>query len=772
MGGCIALAILTIVFGAVATGVMAVLAYRRSNDALNQIRKLNGELESLSRAVRDSQRRQDRAEAVVPPPSPSPESDVAGKTTAAFGPAAPTSTASSLITVRALDSQVAGLAPASPAAGAAAIAGRQVAPAARPAPQPSAGAAAATRTSRSDTLESQIGGQWFLFVGAAVLVLGFGFFVKFAFDNHWINETARVVIGGLAGLGLVGGGAWFIRREYRLYGQILTGAGYATIFIALYAAFAFYGLIDRAPAFLLFAATAAAAAISADYFDSPGLALMAIVGGFLTPFLIGGDTDAQVTLLSYDALLVAGTMYLAHRRSWPLLNLASLVLTGVTFLGWADRWYTSAKYLPTEVFLVLFCAMFVYVARENQRKSDGAATLVSTVLWTGVAIAHVASLNNLFRHSEALLIYLTIATAVTVAAAIRAERPWVRLVAWFACVLPFLAWFGDHGLPQWRTEGVTVLVALYATHLLAQIERLWRRGEEPNPLDIALFHLNGLGLFAGLYILADKTMPSQTALVAVALAGWSGVLAAVSRRISREAPAQGLALAFGMVGFAIGLQFDDRWATVGWAAEATAIIWTGLIIRKEWMRLGGAVVLAVALLRLLGLGFFDTPAGFTAVVNPRVGSTLVIVAMLYLLALVHRRSGAHLPDRAGSDIAALVVAANIVTLLLVTVEITSYFHVREAEEATADLARGMSLSLAWGLYGTALVVVGIIERYRPIRYLAILLLALTAGKVLAVDLSELGGAYRIIGFIGMGALLLLGAYLYQRYRSVIVGTEE
>ena len=180
-------------------------------------------------------------------------------------------------------------------------------------------------------------------------------------------------------------------------------------------------------------------------------------------------------------------------------------------------------------------------------------------------------------------------------------------------------------------------------------------------------------------------------------------------------------------------------------------------------------MLGLALVRLFSLRFFETPAGFTAVMNPRVGSTLVIVALLYLLAFVHRASADDLEDRAATEIAVLVLAANITTLMLVSVEIASYFNVRAPEAATADLARGMTLSLAWGLYGIALVVAGITLRYRPIRYLAILVLAGTAGKVLMVDLSELGGVYRITGFIGMGVLLLLGSYLYQRFKSVIVG---
>jgi uncharacterized membrane protein len=73
------------------------------------------------------------------------------------------------------------------------------------------------------------------------------------------------------------------------------------------------------------------------------------------------------------------------------------------------------------------------------------------------------------------------------------------------------------------------------------------------------------------------------------------------------------------------------------------------------------------------------------------------------------------------------------------------------------------------LYGTALVIVGIQRRYAPLRYLAIALLLLTVAKVFLVDLSELGGIYRIIGFMGLGLCLLLGAWLYQRFRGIILG---
>jgi uncharacterized membrane protein len=184
--------------------------------------------------------------------------------------------------------------------------------------------------------------------------------------------------------------------------------------------------------------------------------------------------------------------------------------------------------------------------------------------------------------------------------------------------------------------------------------------------------------------------------------------------------------------------------------------------------MGGGGLLTVVLVGV-GMRFFGTPAGFVAVWNPRVYATLVIVGIMYVMSFFYRRSVGAATDRADGEYAALLIGANIVTVLLLSVEINSYWHLRLADDATASFSLLASLSMAWGLYGTALVAVGIQRRYAPMRYLAIALLLVTVGKVFLIDLSELGGVYRIVGFMGLGVFLLLGAWLYQRYRDVILG---
>ena len=623
-----------------------------------------------------------------------------------------------------------------------------------------------------ESLESRIGGHWLLYVGTAALVLGIGFFVKYAFDNDWINETGRVLIGGAIGIAMAAGGHRIARRGYALYGQIVAGGGFAALYISVYAALSFYGLIGRPGAFALMVLITAAAALAADVHRSQGLAVFAVTGGFLTPFLVGGGENAQVTLLSYDTLLVVGTMLMAARRRWHLLNLLSYTFVLFTFSGWALRFYTPAQWVPTQVFLTVFGALFTWIGIRSRRATGGPGDVGGVLLLTAPLVFHAASIINLQPHWMALLVYLTLAAVAGAAASMKLDRAWLRLAA-FALTAPVLwLWIGEHGGEGWRLAPSAVALAIYAVNLLAIGERLARDGGRWLKADLLLFHANALGLFAGLYAILDPVATAWMPALALAIAAWHGALTWAWRGTSPEASLNSLAVAFAMLGFAIGLQFDQWWAVVGWAIESAAIVWVGLKSGRNWMRLGGAILLGWTVVRLVILGFFEPPAGFVPVFNARVGATLLIVAVCYALAFLHRRHGDQMPDRGGPEIAVLYVLGNVLTLVLVTTEISFYWRMREDTDAAARLARSASISVAWAIYGTALIVVGIVRRYAPVRYLAIALLGMTVVKAFLSDLSMLGSIYRIIGFVGLGVFLLLGAWLYQRYRDVIVGGDQ
>lgn len=619
--------------------------------------------------------------------------------------------------------------------------------------------------------EAQIGARWLLYAGILAVVVGISYFERLAIESGWIGETARVIQGAIAGAVLTYAGVRFVGAGYALYGQMLSGAGVAVLYVVTYAAFNLYYLIGRPVAFVLMAAITAMAAWLGDRQRSQGLALVAVGGGFATPFLLPTRTDAQLALFTYEALLIAGTMYLAHRRTWPVLNDVSYGLTCLTVLSWAIVHYAPNKYLATELYLTLYCAMFLYIAWQTRGSSRPLARLVENVLWTAPVLYYVASVAILFTHDAALLVFLLAFTMVAVAVTARVS-PQARLIVLMAVLVPLFQWIGGHASATWLIAGLVTVAGVYAIHLLAQLHATDREGYALTPADVTALHLNGLAAFAGAYLLIDAVNSGAVAPAAAVFALWHGGVALWLYQRQREQALHFAALAFTLLTAAIAIQFDGVWITVGWAAEGAVVMWLGLRERRDWLRAGGLAVFALAVLQLLDLQFASVTLDQTALINRRAACGVFVIALVYVTEWLHRR------HRAPREVAAAVVAAQLLTLSLLTSEIR-FSALRLASDAWASgtsdgrFVRELMLSITWAAYATGLIVVGMRHRYAPLRYTAFAIFAVSIGKVFAVDLARLDRIYRVSSILGLGVMLLLTSYLYHRFRGRIdVEAEE
>lgn len=635
-----------------------------------------------------------------------------------------------------------------------------------PAPAaPTAPSAPVAPPAASDSLEARIGGRWLLNVGIAAIVIGVAYFEKLAIDRNWINETARVIQGGVFGGLLVIAGGWFASRGHRAYGQMIAGGGVAVMYVSAYAAFNYYRLIDRPIAFVLLVAISALGAWLADRHNSQGLAVFAVGGGFVTPFLLPGDTDAQVALFTYDAILIAGTVFLAGRRDWPLLHVVSYLFTLVTIAAWADRFYTPFRYphyVRTELFFTLFCVMFVAIAIRCRRTTSPASQFASMLLWTAPAAYYLASLVALGPHAVALLVWLICVMLVGAVLSVRIA-PWMGLATWSAVAVPLLGWTQAYGGPQWLTAGLAAIAGIYLIALTAQL-RIIDNAERTGPVETAWLHGNGLLTFAAAYLLLEDTHLAVTGPLAAAFAAWHGILAAFLLGRSRDHALHFTALAFSLLTVAVALQFDGPAVTVAWAAEGAAILALGLHERREWLRVAGTALFAVAVIRALQLLTTVPPAHYVVVLNSRAASTAFVIALCYGIAWLHRKYAGQGGNRLG--IGAGLLVAQFVTVVLLTHEIRGFFAVRHI-----PFQGELMTSVSWGVYATALILVGLYRRYAPLRYFGIALFGITIVKVFFGDLAGLQQIYRVLSFIGLGILLLLTSYVYQRMRGTLPGDE-
>src|SRR5690606_4639853 len=103
---------------------------------------------------------------------------------------------------------------------------------------------------RNPDLEKFIGENLANKIGIAILVIGIGFFVKYAIDKEWINEIGRVFIGILSG-GLLIVVAHRMRKTFTAFSSVLVGGGIAVQYFTITIAFHEYHIFPQTVAFAI-----------------------------------------------------------------------------------------------------------------------------------------------------------------------------------------------------------------------------------------------------------------------------------------------------------------------------------------------------------------------------------------------------------------------------------------------------------------------------------------------------------------------------------------
>lgn len=243
------------------------------------------------------------------------------------------------------------------------------------------------KKSEEKDIESTIGLVWFNRIGLLALFLGVAFFLKYAFDNRWIGELGRVILGLMAGFGMIVGSEFTRRKNYTVISQGLHGGGIGILYLSIFAAFGFYHLIGVVPAFLFMSVVTLYCGFWSTRTDWVSSAVIGVIGGFLTPFLIGLDKIAPSILFSYVVLLDLGIVFISFYKNWKALNIGSFFLTYTVYYSWytvsykPDRWLFAASFVT--IFFGIFCLLSILRNLIYKEKSDRVDLIL--VLSNGIA---------------------------------------------------------------------------------------------------------------------------------------------------------------------------------------------------------------------------------------------------------------------------------------------------------------------------------------------------------------------------------------------------
>ncbi len=200
---------------------------------------------------------------------------------------------------------------------------------------------------------------------------------------------------------------------------------------------------------------------------------------------------------------------------------------------------------------------------------------------------------------------------------------------------------------------------------------------------------------------------------------------------------------------------------------AVTLVWTGsaVIAALRWQRRAPANAwwLAAFLAAFASLSAM-TDYSFTwdtwlPFVNLRIAAPATAVAALIMVGRAARQRP--LPDSDGTS-TGMWWYATIVGFITCTWEAPAHFLHSIPDHALASRVATFSVTVVWVVLAVAALTVGFRWRHRLVRYLALGLFALTAAKLVLVDMSGVQQIYRIISFMLVGVVLIGASYAYHR----------
>ncbi len=304
----------------------------------------------------------------------------------------------------------------------------------------------ATRVPDTTDLEESVVGTWFPRLGALALLLGVGFGFKYAVDRGWLGPGARVGLGVALGLAMLLIGETTKRRDWAGYAQAVTGGGVAVLYLTIWASFELYHMLPGLVAFGLLTGISTTAAVLALRHDSMALAVLATLGGFLNPIVVGRSTLDVEEGYGYTVALDIGVLALASVRRWRLLEKVAFVGSW-TLYGLSQASGSRGMIFATTIFVLFGSVPYLHsVARRRLAAPQDVVQMA-----TNGAVYYAVSFGNLASDQGALTlalcgIYLLQGLAVLVVAR---NDGLLRLGTFGPAVTLFTMWIFLEGDPTW-----------------------------------------------------------------------------------------------------------------------------------------------------------------------------------------------------------------------------------------------------------------------------------------------------------------------------------
>ena len=638
--------------------------------------------------------------------------------------------------------------------------------------------------------EKYIGENLFGKIGILIFIIGIGFFVKYAIDQNWINETARTLMGYAVGAGMLVL-AERLHKRYHTFSSLLAGGAFGIYYLITAIAFHYYGLFSHTMAFVILCVTTIFMSAVSVLYDRKELAVTALVGGFIAPFIISTDSSSIISLQIYITILNIGMFCLAMYKKWAILPMVSfaftyIILWGTTALGSFSDSEAGTTYPTLFAFATLFYVIFLLPVVFILRTQYGENTRLGLLgIITANSFMYLIYGDFLLQHFEA-----SSDTTAYLAFFIAAVNLAIHLYLRFRVegqdtlrnlMLGLAVTFASMGIPILFSAANVLMVWAAESVLL-----LWLFTKEKNriyELASAVLLLLTLGALA-YYRTTDAfihdtgdslffngaffvtTFVSIAYYVVAVIMQFNKELFSDTKRLIAYTPCNAIAYALGFsilfLAFRDNFHFHLEKPISEYASLLTAnimLLGGALILRKRFEISENKLAYEISLY-LAGILFAMTVWNYTDPEGLLLRWLMALVTIAYMaycmrgqLLVTSNQRNLHIEY----SIISTLMWLTLTRLLLITFN--------EVNFSTA-------FSLSLGIAAFILMCIGMRYHSKEIRIVSLAEFGIVIGKLILNDVWAMPALGKIIVFISLGAILLILSFLYQKLKDALFNEKE
>jgi len=679
-------------------------------------------------------------------------------------------------------------------------------------------------------LEKFIGENILSKIAITVLVIGIAFFVKFAIDNDWINEIARVGVGILSGA-IVLLFAHRLHKNFKAFSSVLVAGGIAIFYFTIGIAFHQYQLFNQTTAFVLMVIITCLSVVFSIAYNRAELAALSLIGGFATPFILSTGQGNYIVLFTYILILDIGMLVLAYLRKWNSVNIIAYFFTMLLYVGWLQTkaiGQPNAPYKGAIIYAAIFYVVFILMnvlnnLKEKQKFSvlDISILISNTFLFYGLgmqilshyhpelkglfclllALFNLVSSWLLYKkfNTDSKLIYLMIGltlTFITLIAPVQLKGNYITL--FWASEAVLLIWLAQKSsIVLYRFVSI-IISALMCFSLIMDWVNLYAHYTEV-PIAIIFNKAFITGIFSSVSLL----------LIIILLRKETESVSYLGLTFNPKGYNKVLKVLFIIFLYLTGLweliyQFNERLSN-GFSITIIIVayhllyfsILNGVIIKTNYtsgiipmyvFNFINAVLFVLCFSHLPVLEFKHNFINGYSIQIGFIFHYVSIICFVFTLMQMHKTLLSKAPSIPYSKI------LNTILVSFAVIYLSSWELILHALKialpTTSVLSDGVLLSnysqyqiatkhiikigfpILWGIIAFVFLYFGMKKSNKTLRIIALVLIAITLVKLFSYDIKDASDAGKILAFIILGIVLLIISFMYQKIKALLLKDEN